>query len=630
VDSLDPNTSAWFAGPKSENADWFASLIGQVTWDYYFWRRNYFPEDGVVVGAEDRRHQDVFRDKFEDRLNELLGRLKADCPFHSPRYAGHMISEQTLPSVAAYFATMLYNPNNVAYEAAPVTVDLELEAARLVSQMLGHSDQAWSHLASGGTMANFEALWTARNVQYLPFALASARLRLGLSVDTPRLGMSPRSVLASFAETFHQHDIARDLADAPTNVAARGLAAVERELGSAGVVVVPETHHYCFSKAMDLLGLGRDNLVRVRVGADFRMDVGDLDSQLDLIAQSGRHVLAVVAVVGSTEEGAVDPVDQIVALREDRERRGQSSFWLHADAAYGGYLRTVMVPDRIGLGDEETEVMVGGARRRIALELPVGTACDALAALGECDSVTVDPHKLGYVPYPAGLISFRDRAVKPLARQAAPYIDDDSTSLARDEESDQIGMFTLEGSKPGAAAAAVWLSHQVIPLDTSGLGVVVRDSIRNACELYALLEGYPAWSGRQPVRAVTLCPPGANVVCYAFRPDSPATLAEINALNQSLYGQFSLGRTGRNSVYDKRFFVSRTTLDSGRYATETIAPFLERLGVTTQEFEQEGVFLLRSVLMNPWYGAAKERGRYYLSDLVAELYRAASDLVGEI
>jgi hypothetical protein len=52
---------------------------------------------------------------------------------------------------------------------------------------------------------------------------------------------------------------------------------------------------------------------------------------------------------------------------------------------------------------------------------------------------------------------------------------------------------------------------------------------------------------------------------------------------------------------------------------------LDRLGVSRDEFAREGVFLLRSVLMNPWYAQAKTRGRYFVSELVEELYRVASE-----
>ncbi len=143
--------SAWLAGPEAENGDWFAAVVQRIVGDYHAWRRNYFPEDGVAVDSTARREAEAFRDHFDDRLTELLARLKHDVPFYSPRYAGHMIAEQSLPAIAGYLAAMLYNPNNVSADAAPVTVRLELEAAQVIAQMLGHPSDGWAHLTSGGT-----------------------------------------------------------------------------------------------------------------------------------------------------------------------------------------------------------------------------------------------------------------------------------------------------------------------------------------------------------------------------------------------------------------------------------------------------------------------------------------------
>jgi glutamate/tyrosine decarboxylase-like PLP-dependent enzyme len=243
--------------------------------------------------------------------------------------------------------------------------------------------------------------------------------------------------------------------------------------------------------------------------------------------------------------------------------------------------------------------------------------------LPEADSVTIDPHKLGYIPYPAGAVCFRSNLVKPIARQEAPYLDDASFDLDEDRRSESIGLFVLEGSKPGAAAAAVWLSHSLIPLDTSGHGLLLRETIRNACELHALLEQYPALTGETSVKAVCLCPPGSNIVCYAFRPQMPgAALAEINELNRRIHERFSM--TSGERVYDQSFFVSRTTLSPRQYATATVGDFLKRLGVSESEYAASGVFLLRSVLMNPWYARSKTRDRYFLSELVEELFKAAA------
>ncbi len=634
--------SAWFAGPKAENASWFSERLRQIIDDYYAWRRNYFPEDGVVVDSAMRRHGEPFMDAFEDRLIELLARLKGDVPFHSPRYAAHMLAEQTLPGIAGYFAGMLYNPNNVTSEVAPVTVNLELEAGRLLARMIGYDNESWSHLCSGGTAANFEALWVARSVKYLPFVVRDTRHAIGIhgletdACDDMLLGMSPTRSMESYAalwrEIYSRPDhasLAARAHEAATasvyNVAERGLASVCARLNTTPILLVPESHHYCFEKAMDLLGLGRQSLVSIRVDEHFRMRPDALLRAIDTAHAVGNHILAVVTVVGSTEEGSIDPVDQIVALRSDREQRGASSFWIHADGAYGGYLRTVTIPTRTGLGPASTTVKIAGTVQELPLSLPEHGECSALEQLKECDSVTIDPHKLGYIPYPAGAICFKSNIIKPLMRQTAAYIGDAPGNPEAERHSESIGLYVLEGSKPGASAAAVWLSHSLIPLDSSGHGRLMRNNIRNACELHALIEHFPALARERhyPVRGVCLCPPGSNIVCYAFCPVTPgASLSQINALNRSIFERFNLRENER--MYEQSFFVSRTALSAAQYTPDTVGKFLTRLGVDAEDYAAHGIFLLRSVLMNPWYSAAKRRGRYFLSELVAEMFDVAS------
>lgn len=620
---------AWFAGPKGENGDWFSGVVATILQDYFAWRRNYFPEDGLVVDAEARRAGEGFRDRFDDRLFELLAKLKADLPFASPRYAAHMVAEQSLAAVAGYFAAMLYNPNNVSADAAPVTVQMELEASRMIATMLGYGDRSWAHLTSGGTVANFEALWMARTVHYLPWVTRDLRREFGLpDPGHDPAKRSPSQALEEFAEVFAAGDIdSRGRIEAyrrsEWNVVEQGIASVTAKLGHP-VVLAPETQHYSIKKALDLLGLGRNTLRTVRVDRDFRMDVADLRRRLDDAESAGEPVLAVIPIVGTTEEGAIDPVGEIVALRQEREEAGRGSFWIHADAAYGGYLRTVTLPDRLGLGNSTTRVRIGGQEMDLELPLPVGATCDSLEALAECDSITIDPHKLGYVPYPAGAVCFRSDIVKPLARQDAPYIEDSAGGVEAERRSPNVGVYILEGSKPGAAAAAVWLSHNLIPLDKTGHGKLMQETIRNACELYALLD--LDWD--REVRAVALCPPGSNIVCFAFRARRPTPLARLNAANQTIYERFTASERTGQRVADQPFFLSRTRLDRDQYSSEAVGDFLDRLGVDGEDYRREGVFLLRSVVMNPWYGPAKRRGRYYLSELVEAAYAAAREVLG--
>lgn len=627
--------AGWFAGPKAENGEWFEATIQKIVSDYYAWRRNYFPEDGVILGSKERRDAEPFRDAFEDKLIELLARLKADYPFQSPRYAAHMVSDQSLSAIAGYFAAMLYNPNNVTSEAAPVTVRLELEACRLISQMLGYDQNSWAHLTSGGTVANIEALWIARSVKYLPYVTYDIRQELGLPISYPEKeslsSMTPSRALSDFAECFKEvedpHKIIKAYLCSPHNVVQRGLSEVTNKIGRRPVVIVPETSHYCIAKATDILGFGRDSIKTVPVDEDYRMRVEDLERLLSQSSSNNEDVIAVVAVVGTTEEGAIDPIDKIIELRKTIESTNQSSFWLHADAAYGGYLRTLITPKRLGLGAPHTTIRINGKIKEIELNLPEHYACDALECLGECDSITIDPHKLGYVPYPAGAICFKSNLVKPIARQTAPYLEEAPGDLEKERGSEAIGVYILEGSKPGAAAAAVWMSHTLIQLDTSGHGQLIQQTIRNASELNALLQGYPKWANGVNLHAVSLCQPGSNILCFAFRPNNNASLKRINLLNKTIYSKFSGSEVHGRRVYDQNFFISRTTLSPNQYSSQTVMPFLDKLGVSISEFNEEGIFLLRTVLMNPWYELAKSKGNYYLSEMVSELYREANAIL---
>jgi glutamate/tyrosine decarboxylase-like PLP-dependent enzyme len=650
METKDIPISAWFAGPKSENGEAFSRTIRGILEDNQYWRRNYFPEDGVIITSEERRRHSAWSDLFEDKLMELLAALKSDCPFQSPRYAAHMVAEQTLPSIAGYFAGMLYNPNNVSREAAPVTVLMELEVGRILSKMLGYDpESSWTHLTSGGTVANLEALWVARTVKYLPFLMRDVAEKLGLDHSvrgldqSALLGMSPTQALSQLSDVFDTASRDNDdlvaasrtfikaYVESGWNIARRGLAGIVRELGTEPVIVVPDTHHYSFPKHADILGIGKQGLVSVRVDKSFRMEVDVLSETLDEIESTGRHVWAVVGVVGTTEEGAVDPMHDIAALRDRRVALGLPSFWLHADAAYGGYLKTTMVPERLGLGDRRTTVTIDGKKVELELDLPDHQTCDALDGLSECDSIIVDPHKLGYVPYPSGVVSFRSNLVRPLMRQNAPYIEEEPAGPEEERKSENVGVYMLEGSKPGAAAASVWLSHATIPLDRSGHGALVKDTIRNACELAALMERWPELTSQQhhqSVRAVVLCPPESNIVCYAFRPNDNSTgLEQINDLNRKLYRAYSLPPTKRVHVYDQKFFVSRTILSPHQYASATVRSFMDRLGVDTAEYESHGLFMQRSTLMNPWYGLAKEQGREYLVGLVTELFDSAAEFL---
>eukprot|EP00727_Mastigamoeba_balamuthi_P011870 m51a1_g7305 putative glutamate decarboxylase (583) ;mRNA; r:98087-100137 len=176
------------------------------------------------------------------------------------------------------------------------------------------------------------------------------------------------------------------------------------------IVLCNEHAHYSVLKACNLLGL---QLVFCNSDENDRMVLPD-----DL-----SNVLAVVATIGSTEAGVVDDLESII------HRCRQAGVWVHADAAYGGYFKYAQAD----------------------LEDPVSR--NAFGCLGEADSITIDPHKCGYAPYPTAVFMLQRKADREFVDCAngAPYI-----------HGKVISAFTVEGSRSGAFVAAEYFAHEVL------------------------------------------------------------------------------------------------------------------------------------------------------------------------
>ncbi|HYJ79785.1 MAG TPA: pyridoxal-dependent decarboxylase [Longimicrobiaceae bacterium] len=620
-----------FLGPKGENADVFERLLLEAYRDHVFWRRNYHPEDGFQVGEAEKRAPGYDRaiSQLSQELMELLGELKAGVPFASPRYIGHMSSDLTMASMIGYFATMLYNPNNVAAESSPVTTRLELEVAAQLAGMIGYDPaRQWGHLTSGGTVANLEALWVARNVKYLPVAVrwAAEELGLRLPVALPGGGQAELGELDLWRLLNVEPGAALDLSDRFTAAVgdARDAhhALLRHSLGElgyqeygrrlfrafgdalpSGVVLVPSTAHYSWEKVCRALGIGGAQLVHVPVDARFRMDTGALREGLRELHAARQPVICLVSVMGSTEESAVDRLDLVDELRGWAARELGMGIYLHADAAWGGYAASVTRgPD--------------GARRSYEATLadyapeawPDEGVYRALVAMERTDSVTIDPHKLGFVPYPAGAVCFRDPRVRDLVAVEAPVLFHESADQR------YIGRFILEGSKPGAAAAGVWMSHKVLPLDSRGYGRLIGETVRGALALHRRLSGGD-WS---PFRVVPLPSPDINVVCFAVGHPSLDTLEASNAFAGRIYQAMSASedRLPRRVEY----FVTKTELRHAEYGDAAV-PVVQALGFTRDDYLRAGgVSVIRCTVMDPFL--ASRRGRVdFIGGFAAELRR---------
>ncbi|MFL6101111.1 MAG: pyridoxal phosphate-dependent decarboxylase family protein [Actinomycetales bacterium] len=287
--------------------------------------------------------------------------------------------------------------------------------------------------------------------------------------------------------------------------------------------------HYTHGRMCGVLGMAGH---RVPVDGRGRLDVAALDA---LLAEG--TVGTVVVTAGTTALGAVEPVHEVLAVARRHGVR------VHVDAAYGGFFTLLA-----GLDGE------------------AGIEAAPWRAIGACDSVVVDPHKHGLQPYGCGAVLFADPSVGRFYLHDSPY-----TYFTSDEL--HLGEISLECSRAGASAAALWLTFQLLPPTPDGLGQVLAAGRRAALHWARLIESSAELALYQP--------PELDIVSY-FPATDPLALSRIDA-------------------------ASARVLDDGMKAAGDPV-FLSTLHVTADamalrqpsvDLDADGARILRSVLMKP-------------------------------
>jgi glutamate/tyrosine decarboxylase-like PLP-dependent enzyme len=608
----DPALYPCFLGPYAENDALLEKLVVEFLRDHVYWRRNVHPEDppAIPTAASQRPEFLAFEARLRRELHGLSAALKRSVPFHSPRYLGHMVSDLALPGLAAHWLALPYNPNNVSEDAAPVTIDLEVRAGLQLARMLGYCDDprrddcAFGHLTSGGTVANYQALRLALALKALPVALRAVSPP---GMDLPEDDWQAFNLAPAEGVALWQRWQAWLLALAPTTRRGWQRRLQQERLEQLGlveffhrhdslrppVVLAPVTAHYSWSKGMKLLGLGRGQLVQVPE-KDMRLDPEAFSELLEQLQEQRRPVLLAVAVLGTTEFGTIDPVHEITARRHAATASG-FGFSVHVDAAWGGYLATLFrAPD-------------GGLRpladmRRQFDGFPSKQTHRAIAALAQADSVTVDPHKLGYLPYGAGAFVCKDQRAMSLLTEEADYV------FQGGEEADyfaryrKLGRYIPEGSRSGAIAAAVYVTHKVLPLDHDNFGRIAAQTILSA-ESFARRAARFGEEMRERVVTCIPFPPDSNLVCLALNPAGNRDVAAMNRFMRAMYAE--LRSDPSQPVQSREFYGSMTTLDPEALGAENFTRVLAALGLDPASLrpDVEGadrLVILRHTLMNPF------------------------------
>src|SRR6266851_992695 len=312
-------------------------------------------------------------------------------------------------------------------------------------------------------------------------------------------------------------------------------------------ILASEQAHYTHSRISGVLQLPFET---VPCDAQGRMDANALAKRLER-----GDVGTVVTTMGTTGTGSVDPLPDILELRD------KHGFRIHADAAYGGYFVLA----------ENLEKSAGRAFGRIR----------------EADSIVIDPHKHGLQPYGCGCVLFRDPEASRLYKHDSPITYFSSSEL-------HLGEISLECSRPGAAAAALWATQRLLPLRKGGEFARGLERGRNAA--LALFEKL-----RADARFVTAFPPELDIVVFAPRAES---ISETSALS-------------------RRVFESAARHELHLAVAELPVPFWkENLGAMNRD--RETVTCLRSVLMKPEHFDWVERIWELLCKSTEEILKAGN------
>lgn len=666
--------AGWFLGPKAENKEVFQRMVHVALEEHCRARREYFPDDPVYVTEEMKKtpeYQNTIAD-VERHLESLLHELRGSVPFWSFRWQSHMNWDLSIPSLVGYFATMLYNPNNVAAEASPVTTMLEMDVGDDLCRMLGYnvpprtdpmSSRPWGHITCDGSVANLESIWAARNLKFLPVtvaaalkedpALATAR---SMTVALPTGGSGLLIELSNWQLLNLRIDDVLDLSPRLTkefgissstvthaisaySVQNLGIEELSRTWLPGFAIPVafgPATMHYSWPKGAAIAGIGANNIIAVQVDGRGRMSIAHLRTLLEGALTRQRPVLMVVAVIGSTEESAVDPLADVIQLREEFRLKGLE-FEIHADAAWGGYFASILRLDPHAT-TQERELQ---ARQQHSPAMSMSRyVTRQYEALGSADSITVDPHKAGYTPYPAGGLCYRNGSMRDLVSFTAPIVYHGGMDPT-------VGVYGVEGSKPGAAAAGVYLSHRVIRPDQSGYGKILGKCFWSSKRLYAAMitiadehddfiivpfQQLPAAEHGDPSPVVhaqyefvrTQIVPKSDdelladveamelfrdlgsdqvIIAYAFNFKNAdgtvnRSLRRANDLNNAIFNALSLQAFDPGTIPTIPMFVTSSMFDPAIYSQHFVDAFGSRLGVDV--VPGNPITFLVSTTMDPW------------------------------
>jgi tyrosine decarboxylase / aspartate 1-decarboxylase len=356
-------------------------------------------------------------------------------------------------------------PNPVSPLGESASAILQQVAARL------HDNYPYAHPLYAGQM-----LKPPHPIARAAYALAMSINPNNHALDGGRASSAMEiEAVSALAKMFHWPQHLGHLSSGGTFANLEALW-VSGQLKPGKAIAASDQAHYTHSRISSVLGLPF-----ISIPSDDRgqMDLLGLERLL-----ASKNIGTVVVTLGTTAIGSVDPLDQILALQEKYD------FRIHIDAAYGGYFT-------------------------LASNLSTETRA-AFDAIPHADSLVIDPHKHGLQPYGCGCILFRDPSIGRLYKHDSPYTYFSSKNL-------HLGEISLECSRAGASAVALWATQQLLPYIPGGeFAQGLESSHTAALELHRRL-------GKSPHFVTPVAQPQLDIVFWAASgstPEASSTFAQ--------------------------------------------------------------------------------------------------------
>lgn len=392
----------------------------------------------VFAGKTATEVASLFEEKIpEEGFNpaELLEKVRVDIVGAStmnigPNFYGYITGGGNQVAILAEMINAALNQNNLKWHSSPVSAELEIRVVKWICQFMGYPDTAMGAILDGGSTANFHALAVARK-------------------NKAPAGMSEKGMYNQKPMTVY--------------VSAQG--------------------HSSLDKAVDMLGIGKKYLRKVRTDEQFRMNLADLEQKIKEDRRKGLLPICVVGIAGTTNTGAVDDLKAIAAIATKYD------LWYHIDAAYGG------------------------PAARVSSVKPLFDGLDM------ADSVVIDPHKWMYIPFEAGCFVVKN---PDKLRKTFSTIPDYLRSNKDDDGRTDLMEYQLPLTK-SFKSLKIWMTLKTY--GTKRLKETIQLDIDHAKYLAELV-----WESRD---FELLAPVSLSIVVFRYTPEELSE-DEIETINKTL------------------------------------------------------------------------------------------------